>query len=136
LFSHPGGAAGGGGAVHLNGLAWIHFVAVHFSPLITGHPACIDRWSILFSGVMLQNSSPSPFLGLTATRSTAQSLHGPFSSPLVGSIHSLSGNAVSPPSSTSVRYRRTVATLCPPSAASCAPDLESSSPTSWCASYF
>ena len=103
LLSHPGGAAGGGGATHRNGRAWIHLVAVHLVPEITGHPACMDLGSILFSGVMDQNKSPSPFLGFTATWSSAHALHGPPSEPIEGSSHSLSGNAVSPPSSTSER---------------------------------
>ena len=127
LLSHPGGALGGAGADHRNGLAWIHFVAVHFSPAITGHPACMLCGSMVFSLFTDQNSKPSPFRGLTATLpckekktrrqyncpygyknklvTSAHSLHfcpsaHVFSS---GVIHSLSGNAVSPPSSTSER---------------------------------
>ena len=38
LLSQPGGAFGGGGAVHRNGLACIHFVAVHFVPPSTAQP--------------------------------------------------------------------------------------------------
>lgn len=36
-----------------------HFVAVHFVPLITGHPACIDAGSISLPGVMLKNTRAS-----------------------------------------------------------------------------
>mmetsp|Transcript_13647 Transcript_13647/g.45112 ORF Transcript_13647/g.45112 Transcript_13647/m.45112 type:complete len:232 (+) Transcript_13647:871-1566(+) len=137
LLSHPGGACGGGGATHRNGRAWIHFVAVHFVPLMTGHPACMDLGSILFSDETLQNNNPSPFLGFTATLPSAHSLHGPFlETAMSWSIHSLSGKAVSPPSSTSDKYSNTVATRCPPSAANAAPLFELNSPTSWCASYF
>ena len=44
-----------------------HFVALHLSPLITGQPPCSDVMSlVLLSGPSDQNSSASPFLGLTA----------------------------------------------------------------------
>ncbi|CAL1397049.1 unnamed protein product [Linum trigynum] len=49
-----------------NESTWIHFVADHFSPSITGQPA----WRLLVSGMAvgsrLKNNSASPLRGFTA----------------------------------------------------------------------
>jgi len=47
--------------LRLKGLLWIHFVAVHLTPLSTGQPVCIEyESSLLLSGCMLQNMKASP----------------------------------------------------------------------------
>lgn len=48
-------------------------VAVHFCPLITGHPACMDAGSCVPSDLTLKNNKASPRRGLTATRPLVQS---------------------------------------------------------------
>ena len=79
-----------------------------------------------------KKSNPSPRFGLNATPFLAHSENFCCAYSLSGSIHSESGNAVSPPSSVSCKYNKTVATLCPPSALNCCPDFVFFSP-SWCA---
>lgn len=44
---------------------WIHFVADHFSPSITGHPAWRLPWSVVASGWRLKNRRAFPRFGLT-----------------------------------------------------------------------
>mmetsp|Transcript_6969 Transcript_6969/g.30536 ORF Transcript_6969/g.30536 Transcript_6969/m.30536 type:complete len:229 (+) Transcript_6969:2091-2777(+) len=120
LLSHPGGALGGAGADHRNGLAWIHFVAVHFVPPSTAHPPCRlvgSSWPLRWT---LWNSSASPRRGRTCNLPRAHwlddlELYNPRTSVSPsGSIHApCLGNTVSPPASTSLRYINTVATRWP-----------------------
>nr|ACU20030.1 unknown [Glycine max] len=86
----------------------IHFVEDHLFPLITGQPPCKLDGSSVASGLMLQNSRASPIFGFTER---------PFLAHWDKSFHQgtelkfalAAGNTVSPPSSTSERYIRTVA---------------------------
>ena len=89
----------------------IHFVADHFTPLSTGHPACVDFTSSFPAVSMDQKSSASPRRAFTATPLRAHAENA--SSPSCG-FSLVSGNTVSPPLSTSERYIRTVATRWPP----------------------
>ena len=52
---------------------WIHFVADHFSPSMTGQLPCRLFVSVVALGWRLKNSNASPFTGLTAnTKLTSQ----------------------------------------------------------------
>lgn len=48
-----------------NESTWIHLVADHFSPSITGHPPWRLNGSGIASGWRLKNNKASPFLGFT-----------------------------------------------------------------------
>lgn len=48
---------------------WIHLVADHFSPSMTGQLPCRLVLSVVASGWRLKNNSASPFLGFTVQRS-------------------------------------------------------------------
>lgn len=87
------------------GATCIHFVAVHFVPLMTGHPAWLEPPSSSPPVFILQKSSTARFSGFTATPVLAQSLHFPVR-PLGTAVF---GKTVSPPSSTSARYSSAVA---------------------------
>lgn len=49
-----------------NGRTWIHFVADHFSPSMTGQLPCRLFLSVVALGWRLKNSKASPFTGFTA----------------------------------------------------------------------
>ena len=89
-----------------------HFVADHFSPVMTGHEPCRLAGSNVPSGRMLQNSTASPFFGLTAKPCIAHSENP--SSLVCPSGTGTFGNTVSPPEVTSVKYISTVARRLPP----------------------
>mmetsp|Transcript_3782 Transcript_3782/g.16038 ORF Transcript_3782/g.16038 Transcript_3782/m.16038 type:complete len:234 (+) Transcript_3782:194-895(+) len=108
----------------------IHFVADHLTPFETGHPACVDFTSSFPPTSRDQNKSASPRRGFTATPRWAHSENASSSACGFSFVY---GNTVSPPSSTSERYMRTVATRWPPLLSSW---LNASWNASMCASYF
>ena len=111
-----------------------HLVAVHFSPLMTGHEACMLLSSSLPVSDMSQNRMASPVRGLLAgprfahcvkprrqrcsaaaericTPRTGEKLSAAFFASS-SAQRDLSGKTVSPPSSTSDKNMSTVATRC------------------------